>query len=153
MKKQSTAARNSLGFETLSIHAGTRPDPATGARITPITQAVSYVFKNAEHAANLFSLKEPGYIYARLTNPTVAALEEKVAALEGGTGATCTPTGIAASLLAFSAIMNTGDDFVSSCKIYGGTTSQFRDTFKRAFGWTCHFIDPTDTDNFKRAIT
>jgi O-acetylhomoserine (thiol)-lyase len=149
MKKHSN--QNTLKFETLGVHAGNVPDTDTGARTPPIHQAASFVFKSAEHAANLFALNEPGFIYSRLTNPTVSALEAKLAALEGGTGATCTPTGIAANLLAFSAIMNHGDEFVSSCKIYGGTTSQFRDTFKRAFNWKVNFIDPT-LENFKRAI-
>lgn len=145
--------KDTLHFETLSVHAGNLPDPSTGARMTPIHQAVSYVFKSAEHAANLFAMREAGFVYARLTNPTVMALEQKIAALEGGTGATCTPTGIAASLLACTTLLNTGDEFVSSCKIYGATTSQFRDTFSRAFGWHCNFVDPTSPDNFKRALT
>ncbi len=142
-----------MHIETLSVHAGAEPDPVTGACGTPIHQAVSFRFRDTEHAANAFSLKEKTNIYARITNPTVSALEEKVAMLEGGVGATCTPSGLAANLLIFSALMNTGDDFVSSCKIYGGTTSQFRDTFKRSFGWTCNFVEPTDLDNFERAIT
>lgn len=141
------------GFETLAVHAGAEPDPSTGACGTPIHQAAAFRFRDTKHAADAFSLKEKAYIYSRLTNPTVAALEEKLAALEGGTGATCTPSGLAANLLVFSALMNTGDEFVSSCKIYGGTTSQFRDTFHRSFGWTCHFVDPTDPANFERAIT
>jgi O-acetylhomoserine (thiol)-lyase len=145
--------KNKTKFETLAIHAGNPPCPETGARQAPIHQAVSYAFKSAEHAANLFALKEEGFIYSRLTNPTVMALEEKLAALEGGTGATCTPTGIGASLMACATLMNTGDEFISSCKIYGGTTSQFRDTFSRAFGWKCNFVDPTNADNFKRALT
>lgn len=144
---------NDMKFETLAIHAGTPADPTTGARSMPIHQAVSFKFKSAEHAANLFALKEAGYIYSRLTNPTVAALEERLAALEGGVGATCTPTGIAANLLAFYGLMSAGDEFISSCKIYGASTSQFRDTFKRAFNWGCHFVDPLDPDNFKRALT
>lgn len=142
-----------MKMETLSVHAGAEPDPATGASSTPIHQSVAFRFKNTEHAANAFSLKEKAYIYARINNPTVEALETKMTALEGGVGATCTPSGLAANLLIFSALMNTGDDFVSSCKIYGGTTSQFRDTFRRAFGWTCNFVDPTDLANFERAIT
>lgn len=139
--------------ETKNLHAGTTACSGTGACEVPIHQSAAYLFKSAENAANIFGLKEQGFLYSRITNPTVSALEERIAALEGGTGATCTASGISANLLAFSAIMSHGDDFVSSCKIYGGTTSQFRDTFKRAFGWQCHFVDPTDTDNFKRAIT
>jgi len=144
---------NAHRFETLTIHAGSAPDETTGAVGTPIHQAVSYKFKDTKQAAGVFSLKEMGFIYSRINNPTVAALEEKLAALENGVGATCTPSGLSASLLIFTALMNTGDDFISSCKIYGGTTSQFRDTFKRSFGWGCTFVDPTDIDNFKRAIT
>jgi len=145
--------RRPMQFETLAIHAGAEPDPVTGACGTPIHQSAGYRFKTTKQAANLFSLKESGFIYSRITNPTVAALEEKMTALEGGVGATCTPSGLAANLLAFSALMAPGSDFVSSCKIYGGTTSQFRDTFSRAFGWTCRFVDPTDPENFERAIT
>lgn len=145
--------RRPMQFETLAIHAGAEPDPVTGACGTPIHQSAGYCFKTTKQAANLFSLKESGFIYSRITNPTVAALEEKMTALEGGVGATCTPSGLAANLLAFSALMAPGSDFVSSCKIYGGTTSQFRDTFSRAFGWTCRFVDPTDPENFERAIT
>lgn len=142
-----------MSFETLSIHAGAEPDKTTGACGTAIHQSAAYKFKNTQHAANAFSLKEKSYIYSRITNPTVTHLEEKMTALEGGVGATCTPSGLAASFLIFSALMSPGSDFVSSCKIYGGTTSQFRDTFARAFGWTCHFVDPTDPENFERAIT
>lgn len=141
-----------MNCETLSLHAGTTVCEATGACEVPIHQSAAYIFKNAENAANIFSLKEQGFLYSRVTNPTVAALEERLAALEGGTGATCTASGLAANMLAFSAIMGHGDNFVSSCKIYGGTTSQFRDTFKRAFNWDCKFVDPTDPDNYKRAI-
>jgi O-acetylhomoserine (thiol)-lyase len=145
------SSKNVLKFETLGVHAGYTPDTDTGARTAPIHQAVSFVFRNAEHAANLFALHEEGFIYSRLTNPTVGQLEAKLAALEGGTGATCTPTGIAANMLAFSALMNSGEEFVSSCKIYGGTTSQFRDTFKRAFNWQVNFVEPS-LENFKRAV-
>ncbi len=142
-----------MQFETLAIHAGACPDAETGACGTAIHQSAAYKFRNTEHAANAFSLKEKSFIYSRVTNPTVGALEEKMAALEGGVGATCTPSGLAANLLIFSALMSPGTDFVSSCKIYGGSTSQFRDTFKRSFGWTCNFIDPTDPKNFENSIT
>lgn len=140
-------------IETLSVHGGTDPDQSTGARSTPVHQSCAFVFKDSKHAADLFHLKDEGFIYSRINNPTVAALEDRLSVLEGGVGATCTASGLAASMLAFSAIMGTGDDFVSSCKIYGGTTSQFRDTFKRAFGWNCHFVIPTDPENFKKALT
>ncbi len=145
--------QNRLHFETLSIHAGGETDPETGACGTPIFQSAAFRFRNTKHAADAFSLKERAFIYSRINNPTIAALEEKLAILEGGVGATCTASGLAANMLLFSALMSTGDDFVASCKVYGGTTSQFRDTFKRAFGWTCHFVDPTDFDAFERAIT
>lgn len=141
-----------MNSETLNLHAGKTVCEATGACEVPIHQSAAYVFKSAENAANVFGLKEQGFLYSRVTNPTVSALEERIAALEGGTGATCTASGLAANMLAFSAIMGHGDNFVSSCKIYGGTTSQFRDTFKRAFNWDCQFVDPTDTENYKRAI-
>ena len=139
--------------ETLAVHAGERPDPLTGATALPIYQTASYAFKDSPHAADLFALKKPGYIYSRLTNPTVAALEEKIAVLEGGKGATCTASGLAASFLALYTLMNAGDDFIASQKLYGGTHSQFKDSFKRSFGWNCLFVDPTDPDNFKRALT
>lgn len=142
-----------LSLETLAVHAGERPDPATGASTPPIVQSTSFVFKDTDQAANVFTLNEKGYIYSRLTNPTVAALEEKLAALEGGTGATCTASGLAANLLVGSTLMCAGDDFLASRKLYGGTMGQFRDSFSRAFGWKCHFIDPENPDNFKRALT
>lgn len=138
--------------ETLNLHAGKTVCEATGACEVPIHQSAAYMFKSADNAANIFSLKEEGFLYSRVTNPTVAALEERLAVLECGTGATCTATGLAANMLAFSAVMGHGDNFVSSCKIYGGTTSQFRDTFKRAFDWECRFVDPTNLDNYKAAI-
>lgn len=142
-----------MKFETLAVHSGTTPDPVTGASSPAIHQSSSYVFKDTQHAANVFALKEPGYIYSRVTNPTVAALEEKIATLEGGKGATCTSSGLATNLLAFSALMNAGDDFIATQKLYGGTAGQFRDTFQRSFGWKCQFTDPTKPEDFKRKIT
>ncbi|MGM0422987.1 MAG: O-acetylhomoserine aminocarboxypropyltransferase/cysteine synthase family protein [Pseudomonadota bacterium] len=144
---------NAFNIETLSVQGGTTPDESTGARSTPIHQSCSFVFKDTQQASNRFHLKEEGFIYSRINNPTIAALEGRIAALEGGAGATCTSSGLSASLLAFSAILDSGDDFVSSCKIYGGTTSQFRDTFKRSFGWQCHFVNPLEPENFKKALT
>jgi O-acetylhomoserine (thiol)-lyase len=141
-----------MAFETMAIHSGPAPDPTSGATSPAIHQSSSYVFRDTEHAASVFALKEKGYIYSRVTNPTVAALEEKLAALEGGTGATCTPSGLGASMLAAYTLMTPGDNFIASQKIYGGTTSQFRDSFKRAFGWTCKFVDPSGLDAFKAAI-
>lgn len=145
--------KNTHGFSTQSIHAGTEPDPATGARVTPIYQTASYVFKDTEHAANLFALKELGYIYSRLTNPTVGALENKLAALEGGAGATCTSCGHAAQLLTFFTLMRPGDEFIAANKLYGGSINQFTNSFPRSFGWKCKFVDPDSMDAFKKAIT
>lgn len=141
-----------MGLDTIAIHSGFEHDPVTGATSLPIYQSSSYVFNDAEHAADLFSLKKAGFVYSRLTNPTVDALEKRLAALEGGTGATCTASGLASSLLALYTVMNAGDEFIASRKIYGGTGGQFRDSFKRAFGWTCHFVDPLDLDAYKAQI-
>ena len=138
--------------ETLSIHAGSAPDPVTGARIPPVHQAVSYVFQNAEQAANLFHLKETGNIYGRLTNPTTAALEEKLAALEGGVGAVCTASGLASHILALSALMQSGDHVIASDMIYGGTYNQFKNVFPHSFGWGASFADHTRPESFKAAL-
>ena len=148
-----TSKSNVLKFETLAVHSGTQPDPITGASSPAIHQSSSFVFRDTKHAADVFALKEPGFIYSRATNPTVSHLEEKIAALEGGTGATCTASGLATNLLAFSALMDSGDEFVATQKLYGGTAGQFRDTFTRAFGWKCNFTDPDQPDDFKRKIT
>lgn len=139
------------GFETLSVHAGASPDPATGARMTPIYQTTSYVFDDVEHAASLFNLQVPGFIYSRLTNPTVSVLEERMAALEGGRGATVTASGHAAQIAALFALMEPGDEFVASNKLYGGSINQFGNAIKK-FGWTVNFVDPDVPDNFLRAI-
>ena len=141
------------GLETLAIHAGTPPDPSTGARVTPIHQSTAFVFKDTEQAANLFGLKEVGFIYSRLTNPTVSALEARLAALDGGTGATCTSSGHASQLMIASALMSPGDHFVASTNLYGGSLNQFKNTFPRMYGWNTSFADPMDNDSFKRAIT
>ncbi len=141
-----------LAFETLAIHCGSEPDPVTGASSPSIVQSTSFTFRDAQHAADAFALKEPAFIYGRINNPTVDALERKIAALEGGAGATCTSSGLSANLLAFSALLRPGDEFVSTNKMYGGTIGQFRDTFNRAFGWACHFCDPTRPDDFKKRI-
>src|SRR3954462_8212955 len=111
-------AGSNFGFETRSVHAGAAPDPTTGARSTPIYQTTAYVFDDVDHAASLFNLQTYGYIYSRLTNPTVAVLEERVASLEGGRGGTAVATGHAAQILAFFAFMQPGDEFVSSSKLY-----------------------------------
>ena len=140
------------GFDTLALHAGAAPDSATGARATPIYQTSSYVFDDAEHAASLFNLQEPGFIYSRLTNPTVAVLEERIAALEGGIGGTATSSGHAAQILALYPLMGPGDHIIASNKLYGGSINQMAHTFKR-FDWSTTFVDPDDPENFKRALT
>ena len=139
------------GFETLALHAGAAPDSTTGARATPIYQTSSFVFDDAEHAASLFNLQEPGFIYSRLTNPTIAVLEERIAALEDGTGGTATASGHAAQILALYPLMSSGDHIVASNKLYGGSVNQFAHTFKR-FNWSCTFVDPDAPENFKRAL-
>src|SRR6478735_3610050 len=142
----------SYGFETLAVHAGAAPDPTTGARSTPIYQTTSYVFEDVDHAASLFNLHNFGYIYSRLTNPTVAVLEERIASLEGGRAAVAAASGHAAQFLVFFTLMSPGDEFVASRNLYGGSLTQFGLSFKK-LGWTCHFVDPTDPENFKRALT
>ncbi len=140
-----------FGFDTLQIHAGARPDPATGARQTPIYQTTAYVFRDAEHAAALFNLQELGYIYSRLTNPTVAVLQERIATLEGGQGAACCASGHAAQILALFALMAPGRNLVASNRLYGGTVTQFSHTIRR-FGWQAKFADFDDPDAIRAAI-
>ena len=139
------------GFDTLAIHAGAAPDPATGARQVPIYQTTAYVFRDAEHAANLFGLREVGYIYSRLTNPTVAALQTRVAALEGGAGAVCCSSGHAAQIMALFPLMAPGRNIIASTRLYGGTVTQFNQTIKR-FGWSAKFVDFDDLAALKAAI-
>ncbi len=139
------------GFDTLQIHAGARPDPATGARQTPIYQSTAYVFRDADHAAALFNLQEVGFIYSRLTNPTVAVLQERVATLEGGVGAVCCSSGHAAQIMALFPLMGPGCNVVASTRLYGGTVTQFSQTIKR-FGWSATFVDADDLDAVKAAI-
>ena len=141
----------SYGFDTLQIHAGARPDPATGARQTPIYQTTAYVFRDAEHAAALFNLQEVGYIYSRLTNPTVAVLQERIATLEGGVGAVCCSSGHAAQIMALFPLMGPGKNIIASTRLYGGTVTQFSQTIKR-FGWECKFVDFDDLDAVKAAV-
>ena len=138
-------------LDTLVIHAGTQPDPATGARQVPIYQTTSYQFRDAEHAARLFNLEEVGYIYSRLTNPTVAALQNRVAALEGGAGAVCCSSGHAAQILALFPLMGPGKNIVASTRLYGGTVTQFSHAIKR-FGWSARFVDLDDLDALREAI-
>lgn len=139
------------GFDTLQIHAGARPDPATGARQVPIYQTTAYVFRDADHAAALFNLQEVGYIYSRLTNPTVAALQERIATLEGGAGGVCCSSGHAAQLMALFPLMTPGKNIVASSRLYGGTITQFSQTIKR-FGWSATFVDIDDPEAVKAAI-
>ncbi len=139
------------GFDTLQIHAGARPDPATGARQTPIYQTTAYVFRDAEHAAALFNLQEVGYIYSRLTNPTVAVLQERVATLEGGVGAVACSSGHAAQIMALFPLMGPGLNVVVSTRLYGGSITQFSQTIKR-FGWEAKFVDFDDLDAVAAAI-
>ncbi len=139
------------GFDTLQIHAGARPDPATGARQTPIYQTTAYVFRDADHAAALFNLQEVGFIYSRLTNPTVAVLQERIATLEGGVGAVCCSSGHAAQIMALFPLMAPGCNVVASTRLYGGTVTQLSQTIKR-FGWNAKFVDFDDLDAVRDAI-
>ncbi|MEM7188185.1 MAG: O-acetylhomoserine aminocarboxypropyltransferase/cysteine synthase family protein [Pseudomonadota bacterium] len=138
------------GFDTLQIHAGARPDPATGARQTPIYQTTAYSFRDADHAAALFNLQEVGFIYSRLTNPTVAVLQERVATLEGGVGAVCCSSGHAAQIMALFPLMHPGDNVVVSNRLYGGSVTQFSQTIKR-FGWEAKFVDIDDEKAIRKA--
>ncbi len=139
------------GFDTLQIHAGARPDPATGARQTPIDQSTAYVFRDTDHAAALFNLQEVGFIYSRLTNPTVAVLQERIATLEGGAGAVCCSSGHAAQIMALFPLMSPGKNIIASTRLYGGTVTQFSQTIKR-FGWSAKFVDFDDEAAVKAAI-
>jgi O-acetylhomoserine (thiol)-lyase len=139
------------GFDTLQIHAGTAPDTATGARQVPIYQTTAYVFRDSDHAAKLFNLQEIGYIYSRLTNPTVSALANRICALEGGTGAVCCSSGHAAQIMALFPLMGPGKNIVASTRLYGGTITQFSQTIKR-FGWSAKFVDFDDLAAVKAAI-
>ena len=140
------------GFNTLAIHAGAQPDPATGARATPIYQTTSYVFDDVEHAAALFNLETFGNIYTRITNPTQAVLEERVAALEGGTAALAVASGHAAQMLVFHTLLEPGDEFVAARQLYGGSINQFTQSFAKC-GWTVRFADTTDASSFRAALT
>lgn len=139
------------GFETLAIHAGAQPDPTTKARITPIYQTTSFVFDDADHAARLFGLQEFGNIYTRIMNPTNAVLEERIAALEGGTAALAVASGHAAQLLAFHTLMRPGDNFVSATRLYGGSINQFGQAF-RNFDWQVRWADMDDLDQLEAQI-
>jgi O-acetylhomoserine (thiol)-lyase len=142
---------NFVKFATLSLHGGQRPDPATGARAVPIYQTTSFVFQDSDHAASLFNLEQPGYIYSRIGNPTVAVLEERIAALEGGVGAVCTASGQAALHLAIATLMGAGGHIVAAASLYGGSINMLKLTLPR-FGITTSFVDPRDPESFRRAI-
>lgn len=140
-----------LGFDTLQVHAGQKPDPATGSRAVPIYQTTSYVFNNAEHAANLFALKEPGNIYTRIMNPTNDVFEQRMSVLEGGVGALAVASGSAAVTYAILNIAGSGDEIVSASTLYGGTYNLFSATLPR-LGIKTVFVDPDDPENFRKAI-
>ena len=140
------------GFDTLAIHAGAQPDPTTGARATPIYQTTSFVFDDVDHAASLFGLQSFGNIYTRITNPTTAVLEERVAALEGGTAALAVASGHAAQHLAFHTLLQSGDEFVAARQLYGGSINQFNHSFKN-YGWNVVWADADDLASFERAVT
>lgn len=140
------------GFSTLSIHAGAQPDPTTGARATPIYQTTSFVFNDADHAASLFGLQSFGNIYTRIGNPTNAVLEERVAALEGGTAAVAVASGHAAQLVTFQALLQPGDEFIAGRRLYGGSINQFNHAFK-SFGWNVVWADTDDVSTFEKAVT
>jgi O-acetylhomoserine (thiol)-lyase len=142
----------SPGFSTLAIHAGAQPDPATGARATPIYQTTSFVFDDVEHAASLFSLKSFGNIYTRIGNPTQAVLEERIAALEGGTAALALASGHGAQLVCFHALMQPGDEIVAARRLYGGSINQLGHSFKN-FGWKVAFADTDDLATFEAAVS
>jgi O-acetylhomoserine (thiol)-lyase len=139
-------------FETLSLHAGQHPDPVTGARAVPIYQTTSFVFQDTDHAAALFNLERAGNIYTRISNPTIAVLEERLAALENGVGAVCTASGMAALHLAIATLLNAGDHIVASASLYGGTINLLAHTLPR-FGITTTFVKPRELDGFRTAIT
>lgn len=139
------------GFHTLSLHAGQQPDPVHGARAVPIYQTTSFVFQSTDHAASLFNLERPGHIYSRISNPTVAVLEERIAALEGGVGAVCTASGQAALHLAIATLMDAGGHIVAAASLYGGSINLLKLTLPR-FGINTSFVPPRDPDAFARAI-
>lgn len=143
---------HTFGFDTLSVHAGQRPDSATGARAVPIYQTTSYVFDDTDHAAQLFALQRFGNIYTRIMNPTSSAFEERIAALEGGTGAVATASGMAAQMATMMTLLRPGDEIVSSSSLYGGTHTQF-DLTLRTWGINTTFVDSTSPENYRKAIT
>jgi O-acetylhomoserine (thiol)-lyase len=139
------------GFNTLSVHAGAQPDPATGARATPIYQTTAYVFEDADHAAALFNLQVFGNIYSRIMNPTNAVLEERIAALEGGRAALAVGSGHAAQLIALHTLMSPGDNIVAARQLYGGSVNQFSQGFAK-FDWHVKWADTRDPASFKAQV-
>jgi O-acetylhomoserine (thiol)-lyase len=148
MPDQPTAPR----FDTLAVHAGAAPDPSTGARITPIYQTTAYVFNDADHAASLFGLEAFGNIYTRIMNPTQGVLEQRIAALEGGTAALAVASGHAAQFLAFHTLLEPGEEFVAGRQLYGGSVNQFNHSFRK-FDWRVVWADSTEPASFEKAIT
>lgn len=140
------------GFSTLAVHAGAQPDPTTGARATPIYQTTSFVFNDADHAASLFGLQTFGNVYSRIGNPTNAVLEERVAALEGGTAALAVASGHAAQVVVLQQLLMPGDEVIAARKLYGGSINQFSHAFK-SFGWNVMWADPDDIGSFERAVS
>src|SRR5271170_5050716 len=149
--EEGMAAPKPPAFETLSLHAGQHPDPVTRARAVPIYQTTSYVFDDADHAAGLFNLERAGHIYTRISNPTTAVLEERLAALEDGVGAVCTASGMAAMYLAIATLLGAGDHVVASASLYGGSINLLTHTLPR-FGITTTFVKPRDHDGLRAAI-
>lgn len=144
-------AKNDPGFNTLAIHAGAQPDPATGARVTPIYQTTAFVFNDSDHAAALFGLQAFGNIYTRIMNPTQAVLEERVAALEGGTAALAVASGHAAQMIVFHTIMRPGENFIAARQLYGGSVNQFGHAFEN-FGWQVRWADAADPASFESQL-
>src|SRR5574340_71213 len=149
---QSPERTRDLGFATRCLHAGQHPDKETLSRAVPIYQTSSYVFEDSQHAADLFALQKFGNIYTRIMTPTTAVFEERIASLEGGVGALATSSGQAAQLLALTSLMGAGDEMVAAATLYGGTYTQFDVSFRR-LGINTTFVEPDDTENFRRAIT
>ena len=147
--RSSDAGPKYPGFDTLALHAGQSPDPATGSRAVPIYQTTSYVFRDTEHAASLFNMERAGHVYSRISNPTVAVLEERIAALEGGVGAIATASGQAALHLAIATLMGAGSHIVASGSLYGGSHNLLGYTLKR-FGIETTFVNPGDLDGWQK---
>ncbi len=150
-ERKDAAAEREPGFATLSVHAGAQPDPTTGARATPIYQTTSFVFDDVEHAASLFGLQTFGNIYSRIGNPTCNVLEERVAALEGGTAGLAVASGHAAQVIVFHVLMRPGEEFIAANRLYGGSINQFNHAFK-SFDWQVKWADSDDVSSFERAL-